>query len=51
MDNKVHIKDSLAPQFGGVVGITVLEKSNKLLVLDSAYKLIIQHNFAEQKEI
>ena len=49
MDNKVHIKDSLAPQFGGVIGITVLEKWNKLLVLDSAYKVIIQHNFAEQK--
>ena len=28
MLNKVHIKDSLAPQFGGVVGITVLEKWN-----------------------
>ena len=44
-----YIKYSLAPQFGGVVGITVLEKWNKLLVLDSAYKVIIQHNFAEQK--
>ena len=49
VNNKIHIKDSLAPQFGGVVGITVLEKWNKLLVLDSAYKVIIQHDFAEQK--
>ena len=42
-------KNSLDPQFSGILSIYLLEKWNKLLIMDNAYKLIIQHDFATQK--
>lgn len=42
-------KDSLSPQFSGILSILILEKWNKLLIVDYGYKIIIQHDFIRQK--
>lgn len=43
------VKDSLDAQFSGVLTIILLERWNKLLVLDNAFKVIIQNDFVTKK--
>lgn len=43
------VKASLDAQFSGILAILYLEKTNKMLVVDNAYKMIVENDFATEK--